>query len=71
MLRLEEEGVQIVRTNAACSIWCLGYVLVGKLYFTKHDDSLVPENKNPEPIPNLAVKAAPTASPQRQACAVF
>ena len=41
-------------------IWGLGHVFEGKLYFTKDivDDSFVPRNRKPKPIPKPEAKPA-------------
>ena len=43
-----------------------------KLYFTKDivDESFVPRNRKPKPIPKPEAKPAPKAAPKEEACAI-
>ena len=45
--------MQIVWAKVGRRIWGIGHVFEGKLYFTKDivDDSFVPRNRKPKPIP--------------------
>ena len=62
----EDDEVQIVWAKAGRGIWGLGHVFEGKLYFTKDivDDSFVPRNRKPKPIPKPEAKPAPKAAPK-------
>ena len=53
---------------AARGIWGLGHVFEDKLYFTKDivDDSFVPKNRKPKPIPKCAPKPAPKGNHVQQ-----
>ena len=55
--------MQIVWAKAGCGIWGLGHVFEGKLYFTKDlvDDSFVPRNRKPKPIPRGRLKRSARA----------
>ena len=58
--------MQIVWAKAGRGTRGLGNVFEGKLYFTKDivDDSFVPRNRKPKPIPKLEAKPAPKATPK-------
>ena len=62
----EDDEVQIVWAKAGGGIWGLGHIFEGKLYFTKVivDDSFVPRNRKPKPIPKLEAKPAPKPAPK-------
>ena len=62
----EDDEVQIVWAKAGCGIWGLGHVFEGQLYFTKDivDDSFVPRNRKPKPIPKPEAKLAPKPAPK-------
>ena len=62
----EDDEVQIVWAKAGYGIWSIGHVFQGKLYFTKHivDDSFVPRNRKPKPIPKPKAKPAPKLVPK-------
>ena len=47
-------------------IWGLGHVFKGKLYFTKDivDDSFVPRNRKPKPIPTPKANPTPKSAPK-------
>ena len=67
----EDDEVQIVWAKAGCGIWGPGHVFEGKLYFTKDivDDSFVPRNRKPKPIPKPACcQAYAKACPKGRNC---
>ena len=59
-------NMSLVWAKAGRRIWGLGHVFEGKLYFTKDivDDSFVPRNRKPKPIPKPEAKPAPKAAPK-------
>jgi len=69
----EDDEVQIVWAKAGRGIWGLGHVFEGKLYFTKDivDDSFVPRNRKPKPIPKPEAKPAPKAAPKGKHVQLF
>ena len=59
--------------KVGCGVWGLGHVFEGKLYFTKDivDDSFVPRNRKPKPIPKHAAKLAPKPAPKGKHLQLF
>ena len=57
----EDDEVEIVWAKATRGGWGLGQVFEDKLFFTKDvmDDSFVPNNWKPKPVPQPAPKRAP------------
>jgi len=53
--------VEVVWAKAARGVWGLGHVFEDRLIFTKDtvDDSFVPKNRTPKPVPQPAAKHVP------------
>ena len=65
--------MEIAWAKAGRGIWALGHMFEGKLCFTTDivDDSFVPRNRKPEPIPKPATKPAPKPAPKGKHVRLF